>query len=574
MNDFLFSDDTRKPIATEQSPEQFWDVLIVDDEETVHSITKTVLKSKVIDGKKLRFHSVYTGREATDLLREQQDFAVILLDVVMESEHAGLDACKVIRDELKLDTVRIILRTGQPGSTPEEEVILKYRINDYKEKNELTASKLFSSIVSAVRSYNDLMTIEESRKALFDEKQAIEAINAEMAAATKEIAHKASLLEKSNRYKSEFLANMSHELRTPLNSILILSSLLTENERDNLHSEQLESLNVIHKSGNELLDLIEDILALSQLETGKIKAFYQQHSPRELIKTLTEKFASIATEKGLTFSCTIADDVPVLVIIDFQKIKQVLTNLLSNAIKFTREGDVSLHINYLRSEQSLAIAVTDSGVGIEAKQVATIFESFQQIDGSTSREFGGVGLGLTIAKRMLDLIGGAITVTSELGQGSRFLVNIPLTHNITSQLHDIQPAFVQESEPLQGAQDRKQVLIVDDNSRNVFSLIQGLKSRNVKIVVAENGQAALDKLAEYPDIDIILMDIMMPVMDGNTAMKAIRASGNYNELPIIAITAKAMQEDRAQALSSGATECVAKPVDMTTLTKLMDEWLH
>lgn len=565
MSEFLFSDDIT-PAKTEQPPEEYWDVLIVDDEEAVHSITKTVLKSKVIDGKKLRFHSVYTGREATELLSQQSDFAVILLDVVMESDQAGLDACKFIRDELQLETVRIILRTGQPGSTPEEEVILKYRINDYKEKNELTASKLFSSVVSAVRSYNDLVTLEASKKALQQEKQAVEK-------ASREIAEKARLLEQSNRYKTEFLANMSHELRTPLNSILILSGLLGENDRENLHQEQLESLGVIHKSGNELLDLIEDILALSQLETGKIKPYFQQHEVRELLRVISEKFKPLAHEKSLEFKCVIDSNVPSFAVMDFQKVKQALVNLLSNAIKFTKEGYIGVDVKYQAEPQQLNIEVRDTGIGIEQAQFATVFESFQQIDGSTSREFGGVGLGLTIAQRMLALVDGKISVISELGQGSCFTITVPLTHDISMEVSDIRPQFSEQETP-KIEEEKKLVLIVDDNSRNVFSLIQGLKSRNVKIVVAENGQAALDKLAENPNIDIILMDIMMPIMDGNVAMKAIRASGEHNELPIIAITAKAMREDRAQALSSGASECVTKPVDMHKLSQLMDEWLH
>ena len=570
MSEFLFSEESDDNELIPETEQEFWDVLIVDDEEAVHSITKTVLKSKVIDGRKLRFHSAFNGQQATDLLRKQQDFAVILLDVVMENDQAGLDACLVIRDELQLNTVRIILRTGQPGSTPEEEVILKYKINDYKEKNELTASKLFSCIVTAVRSYHDLVTLQESQTALVKEKNAIEKMNNDMAIVTQEIAHKAQLLEESNRYKSEFLANMSHELRTPLNSVLILSSLLSDNDENNLGPDQIESLNIIQKSGKELLDLIEDILALSQLETGKIKPCYQQHSVYELCRSLIEKYAPLAQEKGLVFDWHIDKNVPEDAVMDVQKVKQGVSNLLSNAIKFTSQGTVTLIIKYEGQENSLHIAVEDTGIGIEDSELKGIFESFQQVDGSVSRAYGGVGLGLTLTQRIVNVVGGKVIAASEVGKGSIFTIIVPLNHKCSDDKSYL-PANHAEKALRDDAQ--KQVLIVDDNSRNVFSLIQGLKSRKMKIFVAENGQSALDKLAQNPAIDIILMDIMMPVMDGNTAMKAIRASGKYNELPIIAITAKTLREDRDQALSSGASECVSKPVDIHALTKLMDEWL-
>jgi len=577
MNEFVFSEEI-EPQETESSESQeYWDVLIVDDEAAVHSVTKMVLKSKVIDGKKLRFHSVYNGQEAIDLLRKQPDFAVILLDVVMESDHAGLDACRIIRDELKLDTVRIILRTGQPGSTPEEEVILKYRINDYKEKNELTASKLFSCIVTAVRSYDDLVSLQRSQLALMKEKEAVEEINVEMQAATKEIVNKAKQLEHSNRYKTEFLANMSHELRTPLNSVLILSSLLRDNDTNNLDSDQIESLNIIHKSGNELLDLIEDILALSQLDTGKTQPFYQSHQLSDIFEPLCEKYGPLAQEKSLSFECVFDQNLPTEVIIDAQKVKQCISNILSNAIKFTGEGKVKINTSFDQAINSLIIAIEDTGIGISCAEVDGLFESFQQVDGSTSRAYGGVGLGLAIAKRMINLVNGTISLKSKEGEGSTFTLLIPLSNSLS--ITNAHPKFEKSlSADLEYKIDeqktKKQVLIVDDNSRNVFSLIQGLKRRNMKIFVAEDGQSALKKLAKNPSIDIILMDIMMPMMDGNTAMRAIRASGKHNDLPIIAITAKALLEDRDEALSSGATECLSKPVDIHALNQLMDECLQ
>lgn len=577
MSEFLFSQDAsadqnvENKVATQEN-DDFWNILIVDDDETVHNITKTVLKSKVIDGKKLRFHSVFSGKEATELLKETNDFAVILLDVVMESNQAGLDACRVIRDELDLSMVRIILRTGQPGSTPEEEVILKYKINDYKEKNELTASKLFSCIVTAVRSYNDLTLLSESTKKLQQEKLAVEAASAKVVEAIGVIEHKANELELANRYKSEFLANMSHELRTPLNCILMLSGLLMDNDEKNLHDDQVESVTLINQSGLDLLALIEDILELSRLETGKIAVNYAACRISDLTKSLSEEFALSARKKGLDFLCQVGESVPAIVTIDYQKVRQVLAHLVSNGIKFTNSGHVTVSIDYAtEGQESLLLNVQDSGIGLAHDCIDKIFDSFVQGDGSTSREYGGTGLGLTLAKRIAQVINANIQVTSEQGSGSLFSVEVPVMAN-AEQSGDalIEPSTdsVDEAKPL-----AKQVLIVDDDSRNVFSLVQGLKKKNIKVIVAENGKVALEKLAKFPNIELVLMDIMMPVMDGNTAMKQIRKQHEYANLPIIAITAKAMQADRDEALSSGATDFMPKPVDLTMLHQLVDTCL-
>jgi len=578
MSEFLFTEESENSdmFAAKPTPDEqtlgYWDVLIVDDDEAVHNITKTVLKSKVIDGKKLRFHSVFSGREATDLLKHQSDFAVILLDVVMEHDQAGLEACRIIRDELELNTVRIILRTGQPGSTPEEEVILKYRINDYKEKNELTASKLFSCIVTAVRSYHDLVSLEQSKLQLINEKEAVEAVNVKIAAATQEIKRNAKQLEVANRYKSQFLANMSHELRTPLNSILILSKLLSDNYEKNLIPDQLESVDVIYNSGTELLALIDDILELSQLETGQLSVNYDNHHISELTNCIKQEFAPKAQQKSLAFSLKVSTTIPEKIIIDIQKVKQVLTNLLANSFKFTQVGTVALMVDYTDNPQSaLIFKVLDTGIGIDAEQLNGIFETFQQVDGSTSRQYGGTGLGLAISKEIVKLLKGNLSVSSQLDVGSAFTLTVPLDHANA-------PAPTMFMPEVKNIQKRsmagKLVLLVDDNPRNIYSLKQGLKPFNMNFIVAQNGLEALDKLADNPSIDIVLMDIMMPLMDGNTAIKAIRQLQNFTQLPIIAVTAKATRADQRQAISSGANDCMAKPVDIHALTSLMASYLE
>jgi len=572
MSEFLFAEETPDNAPQTQStdaqiPRQYWDILIVDDDTAVHNITKTVLKSKEIDGRKLRFHSVFSGYEATQLLKTQSDFAVILLDVVMESDQAGLDACRIIREELALNTVRIILRTGQPGSTPEEEVILKYRINDYKEKNELTATKLFCSIVTAVRSYQDLISLEQSKVELVIEKEAVEQINAEMAEVALQIEANVKALELSNRYKSQFLANMSHELRTPLNSILILSRLLADNDEANLEPDQIESAKIINNSGTELLALIEDILELSQLETGQLSVNYDNFYIGDLTEVLKQEFSALAQDKALEFNLRLDPNLPKMFRVDLQKLKQVLSNLIGNAIKFTNNGSVSLLMEYREHpNKSIVFQVVDTGIGIAADQLDGIFQSFQQVDGSTSRQYGGTGLGLAISKEIVKLIQATLTVSSQVDNGSIFTLTLPLLEmTIPHKITQDQNTRVTQQSTMVG----KEVLIVDDNPRNVFSLTQGLKPFKMKITVAENGQEALEKLDTNPTIDIVLMDIMMPIMDGNTAIKKIRQQSNYAALPVIAITAKASRADQLEAIDSGANNCMAKPVDINVLTELM-----
>lgn len=559
MSEFLFADepDDKQAKQTELSATKSnnaWRILIVDDDESVHSITKTVLKSKIIDGKGLMFSSVFSGKDAIELLKEDSDFAVILLDVVMESDQAGLDACRHIREQLKLETVRIILRTGQPGSTPEEDVILKYRINDYKEKSDLTANKLFSCIVTAVRSYADITQLEASKA---------------------EIEMKAQQLELSNRYKSEFLANMSHELRTPLNSILILSELLAADDDENLIPDQIDSLSVINRSGKALLSLVEDILDLSQIEAGKMKVNLHKHHLDELTQNIGRNFNEISAEVGVAFEMSVGTSVPAFLCIDLPKVNQIINHLLTNAFKFTEQGLVKFSVAYIAEPDSqLTFEVSDSGIGIDAALLGDIFDTFRQGDGSTGRQYGGTGVGLSIAKELTTLISGELSVESTLGLGSKFTLTMPIEALTTEEPKETQSPQTVQNESVDDVIAKKQVLIVDDDARNIFSLIQGLKRHNMQLIVAENGQAALDKLEQHPSIDIVLMDIMMPVMDGNVAMKKIREQAEFINLPIIAITGKTLEADLNTALSSGATKCMSKPVDINDLTQAIGACLE
>ncbi|SEM81499.1 two-component system, chemotaxis family, sensor kinase CheA [Mesobacillus persicus] len=418
---------------------------------------------------------------------------------------------------------------------------------------------------------------------------------------------KAALEEKtkqvllSSQYKSEFLANMSHELRTPLNSLLILAQILVENKEGNLTNKQTQYANTIYSSGKDLLDLINDILDLSKIESGKLDSHIGEFDVRGVVSFVKNQFSAVAEQKGLTFNVQIEEDAPAILYSDEQKIYQILKNLVANALKFTEKGDVTLRVYVPEPEgrkstpELLAFAVSDTGIGISPAKQELIFEAFQQADGTTSRKFGGTGLGLSISKGMADLIGGSITVESEEGEGSIFTFFLPI--NLDENLSIIEgnkevAATVGEApEPLLPAPDSivideglsnesediltgKSVLLVDDDMRNVFALTTALEEVGIDVHFAENGREALEVLGVKPDVDLVLMDIMMPEMDGYEAMKRIRSSTIYEQLPIIALTAKAMKDDREKCLEAGASDYISKPVNLNQLLSLLKVWLY
>lgn len=669
-------------------------------------------------------------------------------------------------------------------------------------------------------------------------------------------------LRLASHYKSEFLANMSHELRTPLNSMLILSKLLENNKKGNLTEEQLKSVSIIHKSGKDLLDLINEILDLSKIEAGKMTYNFSDTPTSEIKSEIIQNFGPVATSKGLTLKVNQADDFPQVIFTDKQRLMQVIKNLLSNAFKFTANGGVKVNLGITPSAKKLVnpeldqsktcfIAVEDSGIGIPAGKVNEIFEAFQQADGSISRKYGGTGLGLSISKQLSRALGGEIHVESTEGRGSVFTVYLPLDNkpaaspdhfpelqqNQTSGNEIAEAELIQEDPPVFIDDDRyaddhrllvliiqsekekaqellelchqrkfnvvvasgiedsirlaakfspqaiiisselyhstdleklkenkftcrlplhlvsrienlaldnieelktpesvdfgeisrhiegkisnessqvllveddpstreaiqmlfenkdvtiheartgqqayemisarpfdcvildlglpdfsgnrlleklksdhipipnviihtarelsakdlrelhefsdsivikglksderlmdevtlflyhvankqpknfpprveeaiekkgfkgKKVLVVDDDIRNVFALAQILEEREIEVFEAENGEVAIDVLKKNPDIDLVLMDIMMPVMDGYVAMKTIRNTPGINTIPIITLSAKAMKEDYRRAIDSGANDYISKPVDMQKFLTLLKIWL-
>jgi signal transduction histidine kinase/HAMP domain-containing protein/FixJ family two-component response regulator len=422
----------------------------------------------------------------------------------------------------------------------------------------------------------------------------IEAKNAEIERARQEIEERARQLDQASRYKSQFLANMSHELRTPLNSLLVLARMLAQNAEGNLTAKQVEYANIIHSSGSDLLQLINDILDLTKVESGKMDIRTERFSLAGLVEDLRGVFGPLTAEKQLRFTIAQPPGVPVELEIDKQRLRQILNNLLSNAIKFTEHGQVELRIDTVLgstrgpqrpgSTPYVVFSVTDTGIGISRDNFTSIFAAFQQGDGTTSRRYGGTGLGLAICREVAAQLGGEVTVQSELGKGSTFSLYLPLARGGSAPLVARLPLSAAEPAgpapsfrpvPPAGRHEKlhgRKVLVVDDDPRNAFVLTDVLQLHGMTVVEAANGRRAIAELAAG-GFDIVLMDVMMPEMDGHETTRAIRQMPQHASLPVIAVTARAMQGDREKALDAGATDYITKPIDVEELLSCMERWL-
>jgi signal transduction histidine kinase/CheY-like chemotaxis protein/HAMP domain-containing protein len=747
------------------------------------------------------------------------------------------------------DTIGVVINTIQANMRTEELLSQSQALTQELQKQS-----------EELRQTND--ELQDKAVLLSQQNRDIEIKNAEIELARRGLEEKAAQLALSSKYKSEFLANMSHELRTPLNSLLILSRMLAENPAGNLEDQQVEFAQTIHAAGNDLLALINDILDLSKVEAGKMDLHLGQLALGDLCDDMDRAFRPLAEEKGLRFTIDRDPSLPLAIVTDEQRLEQILRNLLSNAVKFTDEGSVTLRITASEAGGTdiLAFSVTDTGIGIPDEKLALIFEAFQQADGTTSRKYGGTGLGLNISREIARLLGGEIRVSSAPGEGSTFTLLLPVSPRADAHTdvvepvtavagngqpvaaaeetaptldvedddrasiavgdrvllviaHDAEraraavartrergfkalvarrapmglvlarehrpdavlvfagdgrgevllgqlkqhpetrhrpvfvvgppagrlaalragaaahfsaddgadavdravealaglrrrtvkrlalvrngseldpatmallgagddvdvvevpeadalqalradeadcavlplgahtdkvfalleqaaaderlrelPLIVYTPEPL-GATDRtrldelathvnakavstperlvdetalflhrmeanlpaatrkllsqlrtadsvfhgKRILIVDDDIRNVFALTSALEMRGMKVLYSENGREGIVKLRENPEVDLVLLDVMMPEMDGYETARSIRAMTRFEHLPIISLTAKAMKGDRDKCIAAGASDYITKPVDMDQLLSLMRVWLQ
>lgn len=378
--------------------------------------------------------------------------------------------------------------------------------------------------------------------------------------------------ELADQAKSNFLANMSHEIRTPMNAILGYSSLLSKLVANKKQKEYLE---IVQTSGRNLLALIDDILDLSKIEAGKMNLVYKPMNPRTLFNEIEDIFRIRTKEKGIIFIIRVDPEIPDSLLLDETRLRQILFNVVGNAVKFTDEGYVKLSIDKIPSNTdpkqiTLIFTVEDTGIGIAGDQIEKIFQAFEQQKGQ-SHHYGGTGLGLAITRRLVEMMNGELSVTSQVAKGSTFTIQLKnvevSSQQIPPQLQKITPREIPEFKDAA-------VLVVEDNQYNLNLVKTLLETRNIKVEGALNGKEALDKLkADTCKPDLILMDMKIPIMDGYETTKSIKANDEWKNIPVIALTATIMKEDREKIMQCGCDGFLPKPVEEDQLFSRLMKYL-
>ena len=431
---------------------------------------------------------------------------------------------------------------------------LAYAFNHMADAIQEREEELRQTIEELDNAHEELQSANEELQQNYEE---LEHTNEELQCTTEELQTTNEELSQANdrvmeadRLKSEFLANMSHELRTPLNSVIALSGILIARMDGDLTEEQEKQVKIIKKSGKNLLELINDILDLSKIESGKMEVNAEEFYVEDVVCDARSTVTPLASEKEININFIKDEEIPVIRS-DRNKIKQVLLNLLSNAVKFTPKGG-SITISATDRDGRVELSVTDTGIGIAKGNLDKIFDEFRQVDGSSTREYGGTGLGLAITRRLVKLLGGEIRVESEIGKGSTFIINIPVTLDGVEALTE---AFTQ-IDP-----DKKTILAVDDDPSVIYVLKKYLEGEGYQVVPAHNGAEAI-RLAKEVKPFAITLDIMIPGKDGWEVINELKGDPATEHIPIVVIS---ILDNKSLGFSLGVTEYLTKPVERDTI---------
>ncbi len=436
-------------------------------------------------------------------------------------------------------------------------------------------TRYLNSIGRAAR--DDTGTITKLYGAVMDitERKQIEAELIRQNRALEEAVAVAQAADSANQAKSDFLANMSHEIRTPMNAILSVAQLLDLTELD---SEQGKLLDTLKSNGKRLLTLIDDILDLSKIEARELKLNYQEFSLKAIAQNLLDSFSPQAQTKGIELRVDLSSELPLCFYGDDFRLQQILSNLVSNALKFTDRGRIEVSIapqEDTRADDSVVtvyFSVKDTGIGIDASMEEKLFQPFTQADNSTTRQYGGTGLGLTICRRIVELMGGDIGVKNNDEGGSTFWFTLPLE---VAEIEDTPQPEVTNPPPAKSFKDSEtiDILVVEDYPDNRDLILFMLDSLGYEADSVDNGRDALGRLKQRK-YQIVLMDCQMPELDGYQTTQAIRqAEGPEHRTIVIGLTAHAMEGDRQKCLDAGMDEYITKPIDLGRLTSVLQKWL-
>lgn len=520
----------------------------------------------------------------TPFLLEEQLIGVIELGAFHEFSDREADLLNNVMESVALsfNSVRNRMKTNE----------LLEETQAQAEEVESQAEELKTANEELEQQSRDMEALNEE---LQEKAETLEVQKEDIEQKNREVEEKAEELAIASKYKSEFLANMSHELRTPLNSLLLLSAGLSRNRERNLTPEQVESVTIIHNGGKELLQLIDEILDLSKIEAGMMETDFRAVPVREIAGRTEKKFGHMAEAKGLELKISTDQDLPDSIVTDRNRLEQILTNLLSNAIKFTSKGSVTVDFSrpgpgdagkFLRSglkpEETVAIAVTDTGIGIPPEKKQVIFEAFQQAEGGTARKYGGTGLGLSISRELATLLGGEIRVRSVVGEGSAFTLLLPVAAKPPSQTEerkrqesltpmpemraseiseaDTSAYSIQDDRENLGENDTV-LLIIEDDLKFAEILLNQCRDRGFKCLATPNGSDGLELAVRHLPSGIIL-DLHLPDMDGRSVLTALKENTATRHIPVHIISA---DEKSPDALRQGAVGFLTKPVSQEQL---------